>query len=386
MCKRIVVIGGSASGIYFSLLLKRKRPEYDILLLEKEAKIGKKLLATGNGHCNCLNANLDKECFNNSSWIEKYIKKYPVSKLNEFLTSLGILVHFNEEGLGYPVSNSAASFVNILCSNLKKEGIRVLINAKFLDYDKDGIIYEHEGKTIKTSYDYLVFAAGGKSGKNLGSDGYCLDLVKRKGIDVKPLLPVLCPIKTFEQAPELDGCRLKANVRAFIDNKPVFCEDGEVLFKKDGLSGMVIFNLSRILVRENKRAEIFIYPKFLEEKIDGFSGTSSIDKVTNYESLFEPKIAGFLSKITAKPTYLHEKSLFNNHNCSFKFTYKSNYDFIDSHVSSGGVEISEMEDDLKLKKDHSVILLGEIIDIDGKCGGYNLSWTLISAMAAVENL
>ena len=393
MKKVVAVIGGSASGIYFSLLLKKKHPEYDVLIIEKENKLGKKLLATGNGHCNCLNANLDKSNFNKSPFVDDVFSKYSLEDCLSFFNSLGIQLVTKKDGLIYPASYSAATFVDLLTLNLEKEGIRVLINCRLIDYSSNKIKITREGKIEEIPIYYVVFATGAKSGRNLGSDGNLISTLESHGYKFNEFVPGLCPIKVKENLSSIEGCRLQGTVKVInSNNKEIFSEAGEVLFKKDGLSGIVIFNASRILAKEKSACRIVFRPEFdvnKDQLLANLKASYAILENRFLESLFEKRISEYLFKKASNLGYFKEKcvnfegilSLISE----FNFPYISNYGFQDSQVSIGGITNEFVDLNLHSKIEPNVCFVGEVLDVDGKCGGYNLSWALMSAMRASDS-
>ena len=392
MKKVVAVIGGSASGIYFSLLLKEKHPEYDVILIEKENKIGKKIYATGNGHCNCLNTKLSKESFNDSKLVDIVLNKYSYTDLKDFFLKRGILLKETEDGLVYPLSNSASSFVSLLEAELEKEGVRVLIKTRLLDYNDTEIIVEKEGVRSFIKYDYLIIGAGGKSGKNLGSDGSVFDILKKHKYQITDLKPGLCPIKTKEVFKDIEGSRLKGRLEARDSNDVLlFREDGELLFKKDGISGIVAFNLSRVLARTLGQIKIrFIPEPFLNDSFKNeLSCIYNLKAESVLSSIYDPKISAYLSKKIAKlGLNFGNKDNFNrvfDEISLFSLTYNCLYSFEESQITIGGISSDFVGSKFNSKIEKNVYFIGEILDVDGKCGGFNLSWALLSAMLVSDN-
>ncbi|MBO4855908.1 MAG: NAD(P)/FAD-dependent oxidoreductase, partial [Bacilli bacterium] len=203
-------------------------------------------------------------------------------------------------------------------------------------------------------YDALIISVGGKSSPKLGSTGDFHNVLLKHGYSFKECHPSLCPIKTKENTKMVEGLRSKVSASLYQGNKLIHEEEGELLFKKDGLSGMVIFNLTHYINQLDNKNNVTIHIDFAK----GLSG--------EYDSLTNPKIAQYL---------------FNNkldiHNTIF--TFKDFYGYDNSQVTSGGLKISELNLDLSSKKEKGVYFIGEVVDVDAICGGYNIMWALASA-------
>ena len=158
--KNIAIIGASASGLYAAIFFKRKHPEYRVTVFDKNDKIGKKILATGNGHCNLMNRSFNPEAFNHPEFIETALNRYPVSSLFDELDSLGI--RLTEVGdLVYPLSYSASSHVRFLAELLTKHGIELSLSTKITGYRADSKVHLSTDKG-EFAFDEILFAVGGE--------------------------------------------------------------------------------------------------------------------------------------------------------------------------------------------------------------------------------
>ncbi len=248
---RVLIIGAGVSGITCAINIKRTYPGDDITVIEHLDKPLKKILATGNGKCNFANANLDINKYSNPKFVESILREYDFKKQMDFYDSVSIRYKLINE-LAYPMSESAITVRNALLNECKKLGIKINLSEAIIDYEAKK---EITVKTDKNIYkvDKLVFATGGCSQKNLGSDGSLFSLLSKHGYSIIPPLAGLCPIITKEKMKVLDGVRVKALVSLYKDGKEIHKESGEVLFKDHGLSGIVIMNISSIIARDTKR-------------------------------------------------------------------------------------------------------------------------------------
>lgn len=388
---KIAIIGASAAGIYTALLAKKNHPDWEVVLFDHNAKIGKKILSTGNGHCNLLNEDVAPEAYSHPEFVRPLLRKHSYLKLKETLVGFGIPLQ-TIGSLVYPMTYSAASVVHVLALNLRQLGVKVMLNEDFLGYRavKGKILVQTYGK--ETAYDKLVLATGGKSQKALGSDGSVLEMLKGKGYKITPINPGLCPIKCKEDVKVLSGVRHKAMVTLLYGGRVLYSENGEVLWKRDGLSGIAIFNCSSYIARQNpKNAYTVLVDLFPESSLDDLVETAE----KAYESLGENFLDGLVEKALVQYIYSNaeiskpQKSdipLLCRMLKSLKFHYEGLYPFDQSQISVGGVAIEELGPHLESKQEKGVFFAGEMIDIDGLCGGYNLSWCLLSALAVAEGL
>lgn len=373
------IIGGSISGLYAAIAIKTKYPDYTVYVIEQNDRLLKKIYATGNGHCNLLNADLKAERYSHSKWIESYLKRFPYQRLTDYLTKLGIPL-LRKGDLVYPLSYSAGSFCRYLIELIDQLGIKVFLNEKVIDYGK-GLIKTDKGPH---PYDRLIFAFGGKSQSNLGSDGSLFPVLEKHGYTIKPLKPGLGPIKTKQKTKGLKGVRHEALVKAYdAQDKLVFAEAGEVLFKEDGLSGIVIFNLSSHLARfgwNRFRIVLDLFPSYSETELEQWAHSNQIDGAYAY-TLVEYPLGIYVRNRLKNPDDLKGfcKALKN-----LSFDFEGFYPFASSQVTIGGVSLLDVTSELASKKEDGVYFIGECLDVDGDCGGYNLSWCLISALTVAE--
>ena len=203
-----------------------------------------------------------------------------------------------------------------------------------------------------------MLSAVAKSYPQLGTDGTLLDILKKKGYKIETLSPSLSPLKTKENTKKISGQRAKAKGSLLKDNKVIYEESGEILFKDDGLSGIVILNMSARISRLNDQRNVKLV-------LDLAPNSKSI-KQNQYYEYVAPKIAEYL---ISNDLDIHRLS----------FTFKDFYDYKIAEVSHGGLSLSEINDSLESKKEKGLFFTGEVLDIDGMCGGYNLMFAFASA-------
>lgn len=369
---KIIIIGAGASGVSCAINYKRNHPKDDVLIIEHLDKPLKKLLATGNGRCNLGNASLDFDKYSNPKFVEEILSDY---SYEDFFDSISIKTKLIDD-LAYPMSESAVSVRNAFLNELERLDIKINLSEKLINYKVGEKITV---KTDKNEYmvDLLFISGALKSIDKLGSDLSVFSILKNHGYKTKEPLPGLCPIKTKESTKLLDGTRVKCNAKLYKNQSLIHEEKGEVLFKENGLSGIVIFNLSILIARsiENDyKISLDLLPEISNIEIQNYCNSHTFDGFL--QAFLNPKIIQYL-----KERYRSEKEVLEAVK-NLEFSFKELYDFMFSQISVGGIDLSEVNNDLSSKKEKGVFLLGELLDIDGPCGGYNLTWAFGSGICA----
>lgn len=376
---KVCIIGQGASGVILSLMLKKEDPTIDITILDHNDKANKKLLATGNGRCNLGNLELKNYSYNNDFGFKIY-NKFDIYKQKEFFDSIGLVTR-NLNELVYPYSLSSNQVVNFLNKLLKEYKVKLINNVKIEDYkvNKNNVEITYINKVYK--FDKLIFACGGMSTPSLGSDGSLYKVFKKHGYNIINLKPGLTPIIVKENVKGIENERLKGNIKLFINNKMIYEEKGEVLFKKNGLSGIAIFNISSFISRSVSSSKIKIiidlFPNISEDELlKNFEKYSSFARFSFLEGIFSLRVSEYLRKNSnAKNLYKFDSRDLKNiaRYCkNMEFNYEKNYDFNSSQVTIGGIDTSLLNEDLSSKIEQNVYFAGEVINVDGLCGGFNL--------------
>lgn len=368
--KRIAVVGGGPGGLTACYKIKEEHPDYQVVLFEKDEMIGKRIKVSGNGRCNLLNININQNDYYNGEKIN-YILSYFNKYQNDFFASLNLHLYHDDEGRMYPITNSSKTVVNAFINALNRKGVIIKLNEKYLSLKKDNDEYLLITSCDKYIFDKVIFATGGASYLYKKEDYENIIKSLPYKINYEELFGVLCPIKVKEKInKECVGKRSKAKIYLYLNDDLIYEESGEILFKKDGISGIVIFNISRYI--DYKKANLYSL------KINFIDGINK-NQIDNELSLYSKKevISSYVVDEIADLILSYYNNVYQGLS-SFILHVDSLYSLNESQVTRGGILIEELNNDLSLKKDKNIYFLGEMIDVDGKCGGYNIYFALAS--------
>ena len=353
---KIGIVGGGAAGVYLAIRIKELHPSFIVEIIERNDKLMKKIAVTGNGRCNYANLGSLENKYNND-FARKIINNLPPQEIVNNFDRFGIHPT-NIDNLVFPISLSAQTAILMLNKRLEELGVKVYLEEKVVDYEnKEGKYYVKSDKDIHV-YDVLVFTSGGKAYPQLGTDGTIIDVLKKHNYHIETLSPSLSPLKVKENTKKISGQRVKCLVSLLDKERLYYQEEGEVLFKDDGISGIVILNMSQKINEISDKSNIKIILDLVPNK--------RIINQDEYNQYVHPKIA----------SYLIDNKLDIN---KLSFTFKNFYDFNIAEVSHGGLSLNEVSASLESKKEKNLFFAGEILDIDGMCGGYNLMFAFASA-------
>ena len=402
MKTEIAVIGGGASGLMAAITAKKSGKE--VVILERKDRILKKVLITGNGRCNItnVNANISNYFGKNISSVENILNRFTPQDTMDFFNGLGIVCNEENRGKVYPLSGQASSVVDALRFEAEKLGIKIETEFYVRKIEKDGFkfkIYSEDRKKIEAGR--VILAAGGQSYSELGSNGSGFELAKELGHSVTKLSPSIVQLKTEKnQVKGLQGIKTDVAVTAYGDNKKICTYDGELLFTDYGISGNVVFNISFVMpLYKNVEFEIDFMEKFdyneLYEMLKERKKIMSHLTMENYfNGMINKKLGQFLSKVSgieklSKPV----KDLNDNEIrklCTSLKKYRINIlettGFKNAQVTAGGVSLDEVNTEtLESKIVKGLYFSGEVLDVYGECGGFNLQWAWASGYIAGEN-
>jgi len=379
--KRIVIIGAGASGLACASTLIKEKVVAEIYIIDKNKEIGKKLHVTGNGRCNLSNANINKTAYHGD--IDAFFEVAQNFNVLSYFEELGLVCRQIDD-LYYPYSLQAKSVSNIFHYHLNK---RVTL---WLDQEVISIEQSEESYLIKTTKqsitaDYVVLATGGKAGWNTAKAGY--DLLKQLKISYQPLFPSLVQIETENAFSSLKGTRVKATISLVKKAEIVRKETGEVLFTEDGLSGIAVFQLTSQFSSNDFTDYTVILDMFPDFTIQQLSNLLKRQLKIFKNNQLSIALLGLLPHILCNEV---KKMIgceeINYTNCTtianqlknLTFAVKATRGFSFAQVTKGGVSKLDVNPNLSLKKYPTIFVCGELLNIDGDCGGFNLHFAFAS--------
>lgn len=397
------VIGGCAAGITAAINAKRRNPKLNIVIIEKLPRLGKKILATGNGRCNLTNLNAVSFDYKNPQFVSPVFEKYPPAKVIEFFESTGLLVYGDSEGRVYPRSNMASSVLDVLRFELEGLGIDTICDMPVTDIQKKngGFVINGEVECKK-----LIIAAGGKASPSQGSDGSGYALAKQLGHSVTKLFPSLVPLTVSNNVKPLKGVRARNVKLTLKSNKTVKQTQGELLFTDSCISGIAAMELAAAAeeLLYGVKVKAFTVIDFLpdipqKDLVEYLLKIKDIKGFCNLDMLFAgvlPKTIGteickasLLYKQDRKISQLSYREIASaaSRAKSFELEVTGTKGFANAQVTSGGISVEEINPEtMESKICKGLYFAGEIIDVDAGCGGYNLQWAFASGLLAGEKL
>ncbi|MBC8061746.1 MAG: NAD(P)/FAD-dependent oxidoreductase [Clostridiaceae bacterium] len=403
----LIIIGGGAAGLIAAITAKDLG--IDVAIMEGTDRIGKKILTTGNGRCNITNINTSPRMYhsNNHSFYEPALKAFGYIDTENFFTSLGLPLVSLEDGKLYPMSLQASAVLDIFRLTLIEKAIPIYLSTKAKE-----VLPLKEGFKIYTCCDQvfeakkIILSTGGVSAPKTGSDGSGYSIAKQLGHKLITPLPALVQLKlSFKNLKALAGIKFQGTAEVFANGNSLRKEVGEILFTDYGISGPPILQLSRTAAYALKLKNKVIIKIDL---MNTFSSESLVDFFENHWATFSYRsvhdsLIGILNKKLI-PILLKESGLVSIHKpCSdleweekkniltllkeWEFEITATNSFNDAQITAGGIDSAFIiPETLESKLIPNLYFAGEIIDVDGDCGGFNLQWAWSSGYVAAKNV
>ena len=393
----IAVIGGGAAG--YTAAIAAARNGVRVTICEKCDRTARKILATGNGRCNMSNRNASEKNYHGSDprFIRGVMRRFWVEETLDFFENLGIVPKEEENGKIFPYSLQAAAVSDVLRYEADRLGIKTICNFEVNDIKRGKNCFRlisTSGETVEA--EKVILAAGGKASPNLGSDGSGYKLAEKFGHKTTKLYPSLVQVKTENTYTKaLQGLKVNGTAAFFENDKLVKKVGGEILFTEYGLSGPPIFDLSRLAsTRKNGEIRLDLMPEYSYEQVVRMLEERKYHKKT-LETYFTGMLAKKLGQVLLKscdtvPLSRDAKTLSKREIetaarkiKSWSFSVTGVMPWKNAQVTAGGIETSGVDPStLESKKVRGLYFAGEILDIDGDCGGYNLQWAWASGYVA----
>ncbi len=399
----IVVIGGGASGFAAAVEAKSVSPYSRIVIAERLSRSGKKIIASGNGKCNLSNANLSADKFHGTIDAMSIIGSTP--DYHEFFTQrLGVLCSMGNEGREggiYPRSNSSSTILSALRKEAERLGAEELCDTeiKEIKIANDGFRLISDSDEIQCKR--VIIAAGGYAAPSFGTDGAMLRILKNMGYSTGKICPAVAPLKVnAESVKGLKGVRVKGRISAVSNGKILRTETGEIQFNENTVSGICVFNLAYLFRDyENKltlKADLLPDMNVREIADFIFQARRKMSDFTIEELLsgmFVKNLAVFIVKkalgksMNSKISSVTDSEIYSIAEMikNLEFTVTGCSSWQNAQATYGGIHNKCVTEKLESRLHRGIYFCGEILDVVGDCGGYNLQWAWSSGMWAGRN-
>ena len=398
---KIAIIGAGASGMMAAIVAAKNGAH--VTLIEKNDRVGKKILATGNGKCNFTNKSMSDDDFNSQlrNIYSDYISHFDNSEVISFFQNLGMLTK-ERNGYCYPRSEQATTVLDLLRLQLKQLNVEVLTQTYPISIQKKKKDFEIKfNNNTKSYFNRIILSCGSFAGEKKRNEYSGYDYAKELGHHLIPIVPALVQLRCSGQDfKSISGVRCDANIKLYINNTLTKEEFGELQLTDYGLSGIPIFQLSRfasygIYEKQSVYAKIDFLPEYdvdsllsygeekwkylnknctLEEYFQGF-----LNKKLN---LFFIKNAGYKAETpTSSLNFSNIKKILLSMK-QWKVKINDTNPYENAQVCAGGVSLEEVSECLESKLVAGLYFTGELLDVDGRCGGYNLQWAWTSGYLA----
>lgn len=404
MSNRIIVVGGGAAGMLAAIVAKRQGSI--VTLLERNDRVGKKLLATGNGRCNYTNLNLSLNNYHgrNTSFAEFALTEFNVDNTISFFENMGITPADEDNGKVFPLSFQASSMLDVLRYELEYQGVELITDAYVIDiYKKNKFTVKlRDGRTFTS--DKIIMATGGMAMPASGSDGNGHSILKKLSHTTTDVFPGLVQLKLegniFKQ---VNGVKLVGTAGVYHNNNLIVQDRGDILFTDYGISGPPILQISR------KAIEYINSGKVVELRIS-IIDTKTTEELYEYLIIrfkklwmkdLEKSLVGLINKKMILPI-IKELNLDKTENVgsmnnddifkiaelltTWSFKIIGNKGWGQAQITAGGINTNEVNNKtMESKIVEGLYIVGELLDIDGDCGGFNLQWAWSSGYIAGLN-
>jgi hypothetical protein len=374
--KRIAIIGGGVSGVAAALSFPHT---YQVDIFEREDRLLKKLLKTGNGKANIFNLTIKPTSYNHPDFIQLHPDM--IEKTQAFYRELGILTFIDEEGRGYPFSRSAKALAITLVSSLGKQvNVHLSTNVDQIEIKENGISINGQ------RYDYLILTTGSSVyNQNVDLENNNTSLLSSLGLNVTKLYPTSGPLMIQENLRSIENEKVLASLTIYEKDRFISEEEGEILFKRDSLSGIASFISSSYLIwdyRQTKTTDYTFYLNLIKDReveVESLLKTRPVDQEI-FKGVFSDNLNQYLYSKLDKKAKLPQVMLLLTH-----LSFRIAPDFIltqdKGQLMNGGVDLSEINTHtFALNAYPNIYLGGEVLDVDGISGGYNLMFALYSGI------
>ncbi len=380
------IIGGGAAGLACAVTCGGST-----VILERQARVGRKLLATGSGRCNITNRNASASHYHgDEALIHSVLSRFSPKDCEQFFGQMGVLFRDEEDGRVYPYSNQASTVLDALRAACARRKVEELCEFAITDIKKKKGIFEIISDRMTIQAENVVLATGSKASPSLGGNDTGYQLLQPFGIFSTPLQPALCPVFTKEKYKLLKGVRAKGSVTLFSNGKPILSRDGEIQFTDYGISGICVFETARWAYQPHTSIEIDVMKDYSEKELCRylyqcrklFADTSDILSGALHKKLSQVIVQSCgLAKKPCRDLSERDIQTLAHTVKHFAFTPVSGDGYQSAQVTAGGISSKYLHaDTLMAKNVKNLYVCGELLDVDGDCGGYNLHFAFGSGI------
>ena len=395
---KVAIVGGGATGLACAIRLKQKLGDnVQITIFERNPRLGRKISLSGNGRGNLTNSQVAPSNYNNPDFVAPILKTYGTKVIQDFFKNLGLLSKADETGRIYPYNESSNTILDVLRQQVDHYQVNVI--NEYVDFLKQG----NEFAVGIRRFDYVVIAIGSVAATN-EKKNHLASSLEKAGLHFTTFYPALAPLPTtYSNIASLSGVRLKAQATLYLDDEEVGQENGEILFKDQALSGIAIFNLTSLYARQlnqrpiaKARVDLDLFPDYTVPDLCAF--ISQQWQASSWKSLAEV-LVGFLNKMVVQ-------AVLKDSNCKdlknldadkieelawllkhWSFNVKPAQDFATAQVVSGGIKLSDVNNQtLEAVAMPKLYIGGEVLNIDGLCGGNNLHFAFASGLLIADSI
>lgn len=384
----VIIVGGGAAGLACAAALS-ENPNIKILIIEAAERVGKKLSATGNGQGNIFNTDIDISHYRsgNLALVKKIAcpeNKSPEWACNRIFGTT--LYKIGTMGRAYPQSLQASSLTDMLLRRLQNRGVEILLSKRVTAIEKNngGLIVICGGE--KFFAEFAVIAAGGKAQKQYKTDGSAYSLAEGFGHKITPLYPSIVQLKTDTAfIKNLKGVKAECLVEAYVGGQRKKQIIGDIIFTEYGVSGNAAFYVSSAVCSGNGILKLVFLPEYSDEVLNNALVRRRAEGVETCNLLcgiLHNQIARAILKRAASEDISEIVKIIKNFTLEVRGTLGFDY----AQVTRGGVDMRDISENLESKLCKNLYFAGEILDVDGDCGGYNLNWAFTSGVAVAEDI
>lgn len=405
----IVIIGAGAAGLICAYRIA-KNTKQSVLVIEKESYPGKKLKAAGSGKCNITNKDYRQDWYHSKekAVLDDFLKEHSYKEILDLFDELGI-AYYEQNGYYYPLSNQGKQVVELINKRCLDEGVEFMPDSLVTKVDSNDkgytVTYENDRGTNQVACQRVVFATGGKASKKLGGSETGYQMMDVMGISMTDIFPALCPIYINDPLLKIaKGVRVKGIVSIKKIDGEFLRDEGQIQFNEDCISGICVMNLSSFFypwMKENKMGGLFL------DLLPGYQWSQVKEFLLKHQSLFGEETLlncldallprGLSLYILARCKYdkqtkmaeLEEKGIHKIASMlkKLELNYCNQADYEKAQVTNGGVNLCEVSmQTFESQRYKGLYLLGELLDVNGNCGGYNITFAMLSAMVAAADI